>query len=101
MSAFPACAAGQIQYERLKVAMRVAKDHYHMEGIARRHFLELAKECRFSQAEMDTIVDETLAASDPAIAKVRAAVPSGFPPGVSEPVFAWMAKHAERLRAHT
>jgi serine/threonine-protein kinase HipA len=94
LSAQPSLDAGQIQRNRMKLAMAVGKTrHYVVHTIAARHFLETAKEGGLS-VDARTILDEVADTAPKAIATVRAALPPHFP----EKIAASIADGAMRRR---
>lgn len=59
LSAYPAISKNQIQKERAKLAMCVGKSrHYRISKIFRKHWLETAKLCNFSEIKMNDIITE-------------------------------------------
>ncbi|MBU6509645.1 MAG: type II toxin-antitoxin system HipA family toxin [Gammaproteobacteria bacterium] len=84
MSAQPNVEAGQIQHNRMKLAMAVGdKRHYAMNIITPRHFLQTAVRCGLSTEFAQGILDEIQAGADSAIEAALSGLPAGFPESVS------------------
>lgn len=99
MSAHPAIAKGQIQAKKAKLAMAVGKSrHYKISEIFRRHWLQTAKLARFSQAEMEAILDDVYESTPAVIDSVRKKLPKGFPKEVAETIFSGMMSSLSALR---
>ena len=80
MSAQPNHDAGQIQKNKMKLAMAVGKNrHYVIDSIMPRHFVQTAKTCGVSPAVVIGIFDELNATGPAATARVLSGLPPGFP----------------------
>jgi serine/threonine-protein kinase HipA len=80
MSAQPAFDAGQLQRNRMKLALAVGDNrHYAVHEIMPRHFGQTATKCGIPAAVAEGIVDELRGAADDAVATVLTGLPPGFP----------------------
>src|SRR5579859_3420986 len=84
MSAQPNVDVGQIQHNRMKLAMAVGdKRHYAVNSVMPRHFLQTAVRCGLSAEFVHGILDEIHFGADRSIEAAVAGLPAGFPQGVS------------------
>jgi serine/threonine-protein kinase HipA len=84
MSVQPVFDAGQLQRNKVKLAMAVGtKRHYAVHEIMPRHFLQTARACGMGESVIRTILDEVRDTSDQAIDKALGAMPDSFPGGLS------------------
>ena len=84
MSAQPNVDAGQIQHNRMKLAMAVGdRRHYAVNSIMPRHFLQTAVRCGLPSELAQGILDEIQAGADSAIDAALVGLPAGFPEAVS------------------
>lgn len=84
MSAQPNVDAGQIQHNRMKLAMAVGdRRHYAVNSIMPRLFLQTTARCGLSVEFTQRILDEILAGADSAIDSVLGTLPARFPESVS------------------
>ena len=80
MSAQPNVDAGEIQRNRMKLAMAVGDNrHYTIDTILPRHFLQTAARSGVADALVQGIFDELAAQVPPALDSVLNALPEGFP----------------------
>jgi serine/threonine-protein kinase HipA len=87
MSGQPARDAGQIQKNKLKLAMAIGeKRHYVVETIMPRHFMQTAKSCGMDERTVHGIFDELKSAISPAFEKVRSELPKNFPQALVQSV---------------
>lgn len=87
MSAQPNVDAGQIQRNRMKLAMAVGDQrHYVINSIMPRHFQQTAAHCGLPADFAQGILDEIQANADRAIDAALADLPPGFPEAVSSSI---------------
>ncbi len=99
MSAQPNVDAGQIQHNRMKLAMAVGdKRHYTINSIMPRHFLQTADRCGLSTDFAQSILDEIQSNAERAIDTTLAELPPDFPESVSAPIITGVRR---RLRLIT
>ena len=80
MSAQPNVDKGQIQRNKMKLAMAVGdKRHYVIDSIMPRHFLQTAAKCGIPPAFVQGIMDEIASDADRAIDAALRGLPPGFP----------------------
>ena len=71
---------GQIRHNRMRLAMSVGdQNHYRINEIVRRHFLETAKVVGIGHDLAESVIGEVLDQLDSAIEETQAALPPGFP----------------------
>ncbi len=99
MSAHPIVAAGQIDKQRVRMAMALEgkNRHYRQDMISRRHWIETAGKLRFSPIEMEEIVEKCCDNADEVINKVSNLIPSGFPEIIADTVLAGLRSSRDRL----
>lgn len=99
MSAYPLLANGQLQKQKIKMAMALTgmNNHYRWCNIQRRHFLSTAKAVRFSEKNAKRLLDELLQQVDSVIEIVLAQLPDTFPPQISESIFSGMLNFRNRM----
>ena len=100
ISVYPLVAAGQIDRQRVSMAMAVhgKNRHYRWDMISRRHWLENARTCRFPAEEMDLIMHECCDRLEGVIEQVGGNLPRGFSERISSSIFAGMRGARDRLR---
>ena len=83
LSAEPSLAARQIERKRMKRAMAVgATNHYRVEGIQRRHFIETAGAAGLSKPAIEGVIEEIVAAADGAVTQLADELPLQFPEAI-------------------
>jgi serine/threonine-protein kinase HipA len=99
ISAYPLIAKKQLSRREIKMAMSVkgADRYYKWERMQKRHWLTMAKMCRFPEDEMARIIQDVLAKMDQVIGRVEAELPKDFPGDVAEALFDGMRTARERL----
>jgi serine/threonine-protein kinase HipA len=99
MSAYPLINSGQLQTQKIKLAMALKSksNHYHWNNIQRRHFLETAKTVNYSQDKAESILNDMLEKTDSVIENVSKLLPTEFPKSISEPIFQGLAKAKQKL----
>lgn len=92
--------ANQLALARAKMAMAaVSKNrHYHWAEIQPRHWASTAAACGYAPEEMQRLVDEVMAGIEPAVAKVEADLPTGFPEQVATPIFQGVRQAARKFQ---
>jgi serine/threonine-protein kinase HipA len=99
VSAFPVAAAGQIQTQKLKMAMAVvgSNRHYRWQEIHRRHWIETAKKCRFPESEAIAVLDDCVSSTERIVDEVANSLPEGFPERVAKPILDGLADSMRRI----
>lgn len=71
---------GQIRHNRMRLAMSVGdQNHYRINEVVRRHFLETAKVVGLGQDLADNVIDEILNQLGGAIERTKIRLPAGLP----------------------
>ena len=98
LSAYPIVEKKQLQWQKLKMAMGLKgkNRHYHWNNIQTRHWLTMAKRCRFPESSMRAIIDEVCDNMDAVIDTVNDQLPQHFPKHISRAIFLGMRKIKER-----
>ena len=103
LSAYPILGHGRnrLAPEKAKMAMAAKAvkgrgKHYQWDRITREHWLATAKASGLEN-EIEGILSELAEGTGPALGKVHAALPSGFPASVAEPVLLGLEKASKRL----
>lgn len=99
LSAYPIIAKKQLQKQKIKMAMALKGEtnHYRWNEIQRRHFLDAAKNARFSVVEAEALLTSTLEKVDAVIATTEKQLPQGFPNAISDSIFEGMKLAKQRL----
>lgn len=94
ISAYPIVAKGQLQFQKLKMAMALngKNRHYKWNELQKRYWLNTAKLCQFPEESMELIMSEVFDNMDSIIEKVSKEVPADFPSFISQPIFEGMRK---------
>lgn len=92
LSAYPVTAKRQIEWQDLKMAMKVKgkKTHYKWTEIQMRHWFSTAKHCNFPEKQMQKIIEEVFDNMNAIIEKVTMLLPHDFPPFIAEAIFTGM-----------
>lgn len=102
MSAQPNVDAGQIQHNKMNLAMAIGtKRHYIVHTIALRHFEQTAAECGLSSTLVHEIFDEIQDVAPKAIADTLAHLPQGFPEQVANSIVKGLENRLELGAAAT
>lgn len=98
MSAYPLAVKRQIEWKKLKMAMAVQgkNRHYLWNDIQLRHWLMMAKKCRFSEVHMQEIIETIFDNMDKVIAQVSQELPADFPVEIATSVFEGMKRIKKR-----
>ncbi|MDE1006606.1 MAG: HipA domain-containing protein, partial [Paraburkholderia fungorum] len=103
LSAHPIIGPGRNHIARQKVKMAMAvrgsTNHYLIEKIQRRHWIEQAQQVGLGSDTAQNIIAEVVDATDHVISAVHGLVPSGFPDGLAESILGGIAKQRDRLAA--
>lgn len=98
ISAYPLMAKRQVEARKLKMAMAVRGKnvHYSWSTIQLRHWLEVARQCRFPTREMQEVISSTFERMDEIIASVGTSLPARFPEEMAASLFAGMRSVRDR-----
>jgi serine/threonine-protein kinase HipA len=103
LSAHPIIGPGRNQIARQKVKMAMAvrgsTNHYLIEKIQRRHWIEQARRVGLGSETAQDIIAEVVNETDDVISAVDALVPSGFPDGLAESILGGVGRQRDRLIA--
>ena len=89
---------GQIRHNRMRLAMSVGTgNHYRINEVVRRHFLETAKTIGFGEDLTSDMIAAVLSQLERAIDKTRAAMPGGFPDTLLNCLFDGLRGRAKNL----
>lgn len=99
MSAFPVFSKKEgLNPHKVKMAMAVGKNrHYRMNQITRRHWLETAKICGFSEDQMNDIINDIVEIARHALTGVKKLVPKDFPSQIAQAIFDGIKAQIEKL----
>lgn len=87
ISAQPSVDAGQLQRNKMKLAMAVGSSrHYVVERIATRHFVETAAQAGIGASVVAQVFDELRATAPIALDTVRQVLPAEFPDEIADAV---------------
>lgn len=87
MSAQPARDAGQLQKNKMKLALAIGdRRHYVIDSIVPRHFRQTAKRNGIPERVVEEICADLLERADTAIAQTLAALPKDFPSALAESI---------------
>lgn len=91
-------APNHLDYQKLRLAMALPgrNRHYRLRDIERRHFNETAHGCGY-RADMEAIIENTLARLPAVIDSVGARLPSDFPGDVFDSIADGIRRSARRL----
>ncbi|MGL4370514.1 MAG: HipA domain-containing protein, partial [Spirochaetota bacterium] len=93
MSVYPLISQGQLDRQKVKMAMAVRgkSKHYEWGKIHLRHWLDTAGRYRFPENDMRNIIGSTIGSIDRVIDDVSAVLPGGFPEEIAAPVFSCLS----------
>ena len=99
ISAYPLISNGQLQTQKIKMAMalRGKNNHYHWYAMQRRYFPETARSAHYPAERAEQILDEMLEKVDGVIETISAQLPTKFPSKISQPIFEGMLLAKKRL----
>lgn len=103
MSAYPLITKNHLPSKKIKMSMSLKgkNNHYHWYNIERRHFLETAKNAKFSVERAEAILDDMLKKVDTVIEQVTANLPANFPIAMAKSIFSGMRLIKTRLAKTT
>ncbi|WP_176061024.1 type II toxin-antitoxin system HipA family toxin [Paraburkholderia sp. BCC1876] len=103
LSAHPIIGSGRNQIARQKakmaMAVRGSTNHYLIDRIQHRHWIEQARQVGLGRVAAQEIIEEVVDATDGVISAVNAQVPPDFPGGLAESILKGIGKQRDRLRA--
>ncbi|GKX34142.1 MAG: hypothetical protein MnENMB40S_17600 [Rhizobiaceae bacterium MnEN-MB40S] len=95
----PSLVAGQVRKNQMKLAMSVGiTNHYRINTIARRHFLESAKQARMSIKIANGLIDEMVERAEQALEAISETLPKRFPEEIHESVSAAVLARLRMLK---
>ncbi len=95
----PSLDAGQVRQNQMKMAMSVGNtNHYRINTITRRHFLESARQARLSTKVANSLIDELVERAEYALETVAETLPKGFPGEIHESVSAAVRARLRMLK---
>ncbi|MBI3897142.1 MAG: type II toxin-antitoxin system HipA family toxin [Gammaproteobacteria bacterium] len=104
ISVYPVMGRGanKIAPEKLKMAMAVhgRSRHYRWSAMLRRHWLDAARECNFSEY-VEGVISSIVERTPSVVAQVSAKLPAGFPEEVAASVFHGLQEAVNKLEANT
>ena len=100
LSAQPSLDARQIERKQMKLAMAVgATNHYRVEGIQRRHFIETAGAAGLSKSTVENMIEEIVAVADRAVTQLADELPLRFPKAIHASVSKAIGARLQTLSA--
>jgi serine/threonine-protein kinase HipA len=103
LSAHPVIGTGKhlISPHKAKLAMAVrgSTNHYLIEKIQRRHWLDQAQQVGLGAAAAEQLIQEVVESTETVIDEVAKLLPDGFPMDVAESVFSGMVRQLAKLAA--
>jgi serine/threonine-protein kinase HipA len=102
LSAQPNVTARQIPHNKFKLAMSVGKNHYVVDRIAPRHFVESARAAGLGEKIVHSIFEELYDLAPVAVDQLLASLPKKFPDEVAGPIRSGLLKRLGALdvRSH-
>jgi serine/threonine-protein kinase HipA len=101
LSAYPVIGKGKNQIApnkaKLAMAIRGSTNYYVIDKIHRRHWIAQGQQAGIGAAMAERLIEETLAATAPAIAAVSELLPMNFPMYIAEAIFNGLQRQAARL----
>lgn len=100
MSAYPLIANGQLQAQKIKMAMalRGKNNHYHWHVMQQRYFPQTAKSANYSVERAEQILNDMLEKVEGVIETVSVKLPKEFPSKISQPIFEGMLLAKKKLK---
>ncbi|GAB2878213.1 type II toxin-antitoxin system HipA family toxin [Uliginosibacterium flavum] len=103
LSAFPIMGKGRNKLPpskaKLAMAIRGSENYYGLQQIQRRHWIAMAQQLGLGRELAESVIQETLDATERVLAEVAAQLPGDFPLDVAEAVFAGIRAQGGRLVA--
>lgn len=89
ISAYPLISGGQLQAQKIKLAMALKgkNTHYHWYAMQHRYFPQTAKTANYSAERAEQILNDMLEQVDGVISTVSAKLPKEFPNKIAQPIF--------------
>jgi serine/threonine-protein kinase HipA len=101
ISAQPSADVGQIQRNRMKLAMAVGdKRHYVVDTVMPRHFLQTAARAGLGASALEPIFDDIRVRTESAIDEIKNSLPPGFPEEIAASIFRGFESRLQRLTPH-
>jgi serine/threonine-protein kinase HipA len=98
ISAQPSADAGQIQRNRMKLAMAVGdKRHYVVDTVMPRHFLQTAARAGLGASVLEPIFDDIRVRPKSAIDEIKNSLPPGFPEDIAASIFRGLESRLQSL----
>jgi serine/threonine-protein kinase HipA len=101
LSAHPVIGKGKSQIApnkaKLAMAVRGSTNYYLIDKIQRRHWISQGQQAGIGAAMAERLIEETLAATAPAVAAVSELLPMNFPMDIAEAIFNGLRRQAARL----
>ncbi len=98
VSAQPSVDAGQLQRNKMKLAMAVGSSrHYVIDAVATRHFIETAAQAGVGASVVMQVFDELRSIAPVAIHAVKQALPAYFPSEIANAVIHGFEKRLRQL----
>jgi serine/threonine-protein kinase HipA len=99
ISAYPLLVKGQLQSQRIKLAMALigANNHYQWHNIQYRHFLSTAKASHYSENDAQVLIQSMLERMDTVIAEVTAQLPANFPAFIADSIFKGLINTRDKM----
>lgn len=89
---------GQIRHNRMRLAMSLgSQNHYRINEVVRRHFLETAKAVGFGEGLANDMIAKVISELKGAIDQTHAAMPDGFPDQLLNCLIDGLCNRAENL----
>jgi serine/threonine-protein kinase HipA len=83
LSAQPSLDARQIERKQMKLAIAVgATNHYRVDGIQRRHFIESAGAAGLAKSVVESVIEEIATSADGIMARLADELPPRFPKAI-------------------
>jgi len=101
ISAQPSLDAGQIQRNKMKLAMAVGDSrHYVVDSVMPRHFVQTAAKAGIGAGLVTSIFDELLTQAPTAVEQVTVSLPRAFPAEVADSISNGFKTRLRRLEGH-
>lgn len=99
ISIYPVVAAGQLDRQRVKMAMAVhgRNRHFRWDTITHRHWLEMAGKCRFPPEDMKLLIEECCDGANTIIENVSNLLPPHYPEAMASAIFNGIGAARDRM----
>ncbi len=100
ISAYPIVQKKQWEWQDLKMAMSLKSKnrHYHWDKIQSRHWLAMAKICKFDETQMANIMNEVCDTTEIVIDAVTKILPQNFPSQIAQSIFDGMRRVKNKIK---